>query len=89
MSVFPYSHTQNISHADLLEVLENDESGKKQFWLEYDTATVFVAQDAMSRFIRLKDMLVPSLGMRRPFRRCGDRRSMDDGGDFRSGLAAV
>lgn len=60
VSVFSYSHTQTLG-SGLLEILENDEKrDKPRCWLEEDTATVFVAQDVMARFISLKDMLVPS-----------------------------
>lgn len=88
MTVFPYSHTQTILHVDLLEVLGDGESGKEQCWLEEDTATVFVAQDVMTRFKRLKDMLVPRMDLWRPFQHRADHRSMDGGG-FRSGLATA
>jgi len=87
VSVFPYLRTQVIS-SELLEILDNDENGAPRCWLEEDTATVFVAQDVMSRFIRLKDMLVPRMGVWRPSTRRPDRRSID-GRSFRSGLAAV
>ena len=93
VSVFSYSHTQTLG-SNLLEILnhDTDEPQKQRCWLEEDTATVFVAQDVMTRFIWLKDMLVPRMrvGMApcAERRRPQGRRSLEDG-RFPSSLAIV
>ncbi|KAF8574587.1 hypothetical protein K439DRAFT_1642097 [Ramaria rubella] len=76
VSVFSYSHTQTLG-SNLLEVLETDDTnGKPRCRLEEDTATVFVAQDVMSRYIWLKDLMVPRMGMGKQSAR-PERRSLD------------
>ncbi|KAF8531419.1 hypothetical protein JB92DRAFT_2825167 [Gautieria morchelliformis] len=76
VSVFSYSHTQTFG-SNLLEILENGKSQNPRCWLDEDTATVFAAQDVMTRYIWLKDMLVPRMGMWKPhLSRRADRRSL-------------
>ncbi|KIJ37312.1 hypothetical protein M422DRAFT_69428 [Sphaerobolus stellatus SS14] len=75
VSIFTYSHSQTFG-SNLLEILEADENASTPGCLmEEDAVTVFVAQNIMSRYIWLKDRLVPRMGMQHSRTRSSSQRS--------------